>query len=841
MWINYTDKEVEHFHPVCKEALQAALDLCRQSDFYEIQHHRYVGDLEMDFVIANKITNKIICVIEVKRTIAAVHSIKYQLQAMNYVQSLSNAELELPYYMLTNLECSCLFRYDKHKHVYEQMIEPGISLCHTFNEIGKIDFINALAKQYASFIKTILSDSGTYFMPFGEFAAEIKEKQNCNPEEWKYSVATMFYEYIRGSLYAIHRTTLLPANRLRNINNICREVLTINFKDIFNIDDDRNIETKSQLLKKLYDLGHKYIDADELANVMHKVVSDGHEHEGEVATDVELANMIMWLLHNSGMTLSENERILDPAAGSGNLLSATCEIFPNIRPSQLVANDINPYLLQLLSLRLGLKFANTVSISNSPTIYSQNIANLEYDAFKNVKCIVMNPPFLAATDLSCTPRKKELFKRISSITGNKPKTQIGQMPLEGVFIELITTLACDGCTIACILPHTHLTGRGVASKAIRQFLLDEFGLQTVFNYPSEGLFSNVNQNTAVIIGIKGHSSNKIRFIYSQNILTEIDVKRIANIFKQSYESDADFEIQYKDYTTLKSADGWQFFNIARNQAKQFVNLHLKSNHILTELRFSEFSQYQRGKVQNLGGTDLLFPKSKPIVWNKLKTTISPYLKSGMRNADYELLIVGNGDQMFLDVADMDEKMIYEIASAYTQIEETTKKQARHKKTANDYMDILKIESRHSVPPNTVLLPRGIRSKARVFVTDKTTFPSTNFFTFTTTHQKAIMLSYWMSSVFYQLENEIEGKNNKGLRKLEQINFNRLLVPNFNNMTEEQISMICNTPFNGFLDLRNPKPRPIDYAWATVLFGSNATLRLNEAVRALAILVADREA
>lgn len=249
MWINYTDKEVEHFHPVCKEALQAALDLCRQSDFYEIQHHRYVGDLEMDFVIANKITNKIICVIEVKRTIAAVHSIKYQLQAMNYVQSLSNAELELPYYMLTNLECSCLFRYDKHKHVYEQMIEPGISLCHTFNEIGKIDFINALAKQYASFIKTILSDSGTYFMPFGEFAAEIKEKQNCNPEEWKYSVATMFYEYIRGSLYAIHRTTLLPANRLRNINNICREALTINFKDIFNIDDDRNIETKSQLLK----------------------------------------------------------------------------------------------------------------------------------------------------------------------------------------------------------------------------------------------------------------------------------------------------------------------------------------------------------------------------------------------------------------------------------------------------------------------------------------------------------------------------------------------------------------------------------------------------------------
>ena len=134
--------------------------------------------------------------------------------------------------------------------------------------------------------------------------------------------------------------------------------------------------------------------------------------------------MIMWLLHNSGMTLSENERILDPAAGSGNLLSAACEIFPNIRPSQLVANDINPYLLQLLSLRLGLKFANTVSISNSPTIYSQNIANLEYDAFKNVKCIVMNPPFLPPPTYHALQEKKSYSKGFRQLRGINPKLKL---------------------------------------------------------------------------------------------------------------------------------------------------------------------------------------------------------------------------------------------------------------------------------------------------------------------------------------------------------------------------------------------------------------------------------
>lgn len=57
----------------------------------------------MDFVIENTTTHKYLCVIEVKRTPAAVNSTRYQFQAMSYVQS--NAGItEKPYYILTNLE-----------------------------------------------------------------------------------------------------------------------------------------------------------------------------------------------------------------------------------------------------------------------------------------------------------------------------------------------------------------------------------------------------------------------------------------------------------------------------------------------------------------------------------------------------------------------------------------------------------------------------------------------------------------------------------------------------------------------------------------------------------------
>ncbi len=62
--------------------------------------------------------------------------------------------------------------------------------------------------------------------------------------------------------------------------------------------------------------------------------------------------------HTSGRLLG-NELLCDPAAGSGNLLSAAVPVF-GLAPAQIIANDKNPQLLELLSLRLGLNFGRTV-------------------------------------------------------------------------------------------------------------------------------------------------------------------------------------------------------------------------------------------------------------------------------------------------------------------------------------------------------------------------------------------------------------------------------------------------------------------------------------------------
>ena len=47
------------------------------------------------------------------------------------------------------------------------------------------------------------------------------------------------------------------------------------------------------------------------------------------------------------------------------------------------------------------------------------------------------------------------------------------MPLEGPFIELVSTLAKEGTIIAAIIPNTHLTTKGNASRAIRTMLLND--------------------------------------------------------------------------------------------------------------------------------------------------------------------------------------------------------------------------------------------------------------------------------------------------------------------------------------------------------------------------------
>ena len=854
MWIQNTDKEVECFHPVCKEALEGAIKQLNLDKIYEVQHHRYVGTIEMDLVVANKETNKILCVVEVKRTIAAVNSTRYQYQAMSYVQSLRDNELESRYYLLTNLESSCLFKFDKNRpNVYEQIIEPGFSLNHKFADVSRELFMTDLTKQYANFISIIKDDSGKYMISFKQFADEIHDKLDKDLE-WKKALVALFYEYIRGSFTKINRNELRTISQLSNkVELICREGLKVNFKDIFTLPElsskQRNVEISRTLLQQLFDLGKTYVDADELASVMHKVVSEEHKHEGEVPTDTDLAILMLWLVKCITGELKADEKIMDPASGSGSLLCAAANVYEHIQPSQLMANDINSRLLQLLSLRIGLKFASTVDKENTARITSINIADLPTTDFEHVKVIVMNPPYLAATGVNCVSRKAELYRRIRILKGCDPTTISGQMPLEGPFVELVSTLAKEGTVIAAILPNTHFTTKGDASRAIRSMLLNDFGLQLIFNYPQERIFESVTQNTSIVIGVKGTHVNGVLYLYSNEIVSEIDASTVSDILKSEFsiENLTNINNQFEGCLMPKKKleqmidDGWQIGNMTKRDAQNFVQTNIATSRLLTKLSDSEFNDYQRGKIGNEGCTNLLYLNAESSFLTKARKQMKGHLAAGLNNAKFDKLALGAGESVFFNVDGMSDRQIRKVVDMFIEEEiAKNKKQRRDKKSPEDYVSILKKESGRVSPAHSVMLPRMIRSNGRVFVSDRPTFVSTNFFVIEAEEMGAKILASWFSTIFYQLECEAYGNNRKGLRKLEKEDYEPLHVPVTSELSEEEKQRIASTPINEFINLRSPQVRDVDRLWAEILFGENADELIEEALTLVPILVADRE-
>ena len=143
------------------------------------------------------------------------------------------------------------------------------------------------------------------------------------------------------------------------------------------------------------------------------------------------------------------------------------------------------------------------------------------------------------------------------MTGHDSKTNIGQAPLECPFIELITNLVQPGTIVACIIPNTHLSALGSQDVEFRKFLLNDFGLSMIFNYPQTNLFDDVVQNTSIFIGQAHQTQEYVKFIQSHSFVSEIvqdTYRRFGIDFdKDFYNFSANDYPTFSDvYATIKS-------------------------------------------------------------------------------------------------------------------------------------------------------------------------------------------------------------------------------------------------------------------------------------------------
>lgn len=841
--LSYSDSEVRKFHPICEDALNIALTALGLDSTYEAKHHVYTGSLEMDYVIKNKITGRYLCVVEVKRTPSDVQSTRYQFQAQSYVQ-MNQPINEKPFYVITNLEKLISFRYNPAKpRVYQQMLQPGLESICDFSIDDETNITNKLALVFERLLDDFVNDRYSEMTTLDEFL-NCMNTAIADSRQWKSSMAVLMYEYIRGSFHAVRKpspTITYNVSRFAgDVEQICIEANRVDFDGIFSYSATEylpRLVLANTMLSEIYNFGESNITGDAIADALHDLISADKRHDGEVATDLELANLVSTLAKMYHGDIEPNKKICDPAAGSGNLISSAISIF-NLSANQIIANDSNKKLIELLSLRLGLNYSTTIDRTCAPQVSTYDIVNLNRDFFENVEVILLNPPFVAG--INCVNRKTAFFRKIRELRGCTAETEVGQQNLGAVFLETVCCLVQNNTTIACIFPKAHLTERGAEAVAFRKMLLGVFGLQAIMNYSGEGLFESVTEETCILVGKKSNRADEIR-VYSSDVkVSDIDLHALSG-YAGTYNTSefdnitSDIEARTFTRTELENSieDGWRMVCSEMSEAITFTESNIVHNPKL-DLIPNTTATYRKGQVGVSGGSDLMFFDSLPNLYNAYVSRVT--LDRGMRNAKCDDFIT-SGDSEFLNFNNVSAPLINNIINDYIIQSRPAGQQQRITKTYAEWERIAKKDGRVQFSANSVLIPTKIRRNGRVHVSSVPLFVSTNFavFSYQSTEEAQIIGSY-MSTVFYQLECEVTSKDHAGVRKMEVKDAVTTHVPAIDSLSEEEKNrIIAEIPNVTFKDLNNPVTSSVDEVWAEILFGNDAMIKLDEATRLLRFL------
>src|SRR5699024_171507 len=141
--------------------------------------------------------NKILLIVEVKRTPAQVNSTRYKDQARSYILEAGLGSLESPYYVLTNLELTNFFKHDdKRTSVNKQILAPSPMFAGHFSD----DFsFEKLVEYFMICINTAKTDNGRFLWGYDEIV-EVLEQYDVNIEDWHTAFTVIAYEFIRAVL-----------------------------------------------------------------------------------------------------------------------------------------------------------------------------------------------------------------------------------------------------------------------------------------------------------------------------------------------------------------------------------------------------------------------------------------------------------------------------------------------------------------------------------------------------------------------------------------------------------------------------------------------------------------
>lgn len=272
-----------------------------------------------------------------------------------------------------------------------------------------------------------------------------------------------------------------------------------------------------------------------------RFAGDSGKKGGEFYTPAEVSTLLAKLVEPK-----ENDRIYDPACGSGSLLLKAAKEVKDKKVS-VYGQESNSSTYNLCRMNMFLHGVNDAHIEWGDTL--ANPLHLEHDDLMKFDAIVSNPPFSLdkwakgfESENSTTidnGKKKNAFKMEASMDpynrfeyGVPPKS-IGDY----AFIQhMLKSLVEDG-RMAVVLPHGALF-RGASEGLIRQRILEDNLIDAVIGLP-ENLFYGVNIPATIVIFKKNRNNDKILFIEAsreyekgknQNRLTDENIAKILKTY-----------------------------------------------------------------------------------------------------------------------------------------------------------------------------------------------------------------------------------------------------------------------------------------------------------------------
>ena len=273
-----------------------------------------------------------------------------------------------------------------------------------------------------------------------------------------------------------------------------------------------------------------------------RFAGDSGKKGGEFYTPAEVSMLLAKLVEPK-----ENDRIYDPACGSGSLLlKASKEV--NSDKFSVYGQESNSSTYNLCRMNMFLHGVNDAHIEWGDTL--ANPLHLENDDLMKFNVIVSNPPFSldkwakgfenANTTIVEDGKKKDTFKMEASLDqynrfeyGVPPKS-IGDY----AFIQHMLKSLVDDGRMAVVLPHGTLF-RGASEGIIRQRILENNLIDAVIGLP-ENLFYGVSIPATIVVFKKNRERKDVLFIEAsreyekgknQNTLTKENIEKIFNTYK----------------------------------------------------------------------------------------------------------------------------------------------------------------------------------------------------------------------------------------------------------------------------------------------------------------------